>query len=40
MFTAKDQIKWYSTISSHIQRQQQVPVAPGGDYREKWGGIF
>lgn len=38
MFTAKDHIKWYSTISLYIQNQQWVPVASGGDYRKKWGG--
>lgn len=40
MFTAKDHIQWYSTISLHIQRQQHAPPAPGGDYWKKWLGTF
>lgn len=35
MSTAKDHIKWYSTISLHIHMQQEVPVAPGEDYRKE-----
>lgn len=39
MFTAKDHIKLYATISLHIQRQQSQ-LASGKDYRMKLGGNF
>lgn len=37
LFTAKDHIKLYATISLHIQ-QHQSQVASGEDYRMKLGG--